>query len=83
MTNYAVQDVDITELVDIRGIKIDDSLQTAEKKKLYYQQIKDPYHFRFGDMTVRVSFMDSGPTLQDRIKQYLLSGQGMELASTY
>jgi len=70
------------ELVDIRDIRIDVPLPVTEKKKLYYQQIKDPNRFKFGDITVRVSYMDSGPSLQDRIKQYLLSGQGMELAAT-
>ena len=74
---------DIAELVDIRDVNIDPSLPLAERKKQYYQQIKDPHCFRYGDMIVRVSFMDNGLTLQDRIKQYLLSGQGSELTSNY
>ena len=73
--------ITIDELVDIQSIKIDASLPVIEKKKSFYNQIKNPNHFRFGDMVVRVSFLDSGPSLQDRLKQYLLSGQSMELTS--
>ena len=81
MQNNITYSEDIGELVDIRDIKIDTPLPVAEKMKQYYQQIKTPNRFRFGDIAVRVSYMDSGPTLSDRIKQYLLSGQGMELAT--
>jgi len=72
----------IEELVDIQDIVIDTSLPVAEKKKSYYKQIKTPDRFRFGDMVVRVSFLSSGASLQDRLKQYLLSGQGAELIIT-
>ena len=72
----------IESLVDIQDIQIDTSLPVIDKKKSYYRQIKDPHRFRFGDMAVRVSFLDAGPTLPDRIRQYLLSGQGAELTST-
>ena len=70
---------DIEELVDIKDIQIDTSLPVEVKMQSYYRQIKNPNCFRFGDMIVRVSFLNTGPSLQDRIKQYLLSGQGAEL----
>ena len=71
----------IDGLVDIRDIVIDTSLPVAEKKKSFYRQIKNPKCFRYDDTVVRVSFMDSGPSLQERIMQYLLSGQSMDIAS--
>ena len=79
--NLLSNTVNIDELVDIQNIQIDASLPVMEKKKSYYNQIKTPNCFRFGDMVVRVSFLDSGPSLQDRLKQYLLSGQGVEITS--
>jgi hypothetical protein len=72
----------IEELVDIQDVYIDSSLPVMVKKKSYCDQIKNPHLFRFDDMTVRVSFLSVGPSFQDRIKQYLLSGQSMELTST-
>ena len=82
MQDQASYSEGIENLVDIQDIHINTSLTVMEKKKSYYQQIKDPHRFRFGDIAVRVSFLDDGPTLPDRIRQYLLSGQGAELTST-
>lgn len=73
--------VNIDELADIRDVVIDSSLSREEKIKSYFRQIKDPRCFRFDDMIVRISFSSTGVTFEDRIKQYLLSGQGMELIS--
>ena len=73
--------VNINELVDIKDISIDTSQPVIEKEKSYHRQIKNDRCFRYDDTVVRLSFMDTGPTLQDRIKQYLLSGQSMEIAS--
>jgi hypothetical protein len=71
--------VDINDLADIRNVKIDPSLPKAERQKSYLRQIKNPYLYRCGDMVVRVSFSNNGATLEDRLKQYLLSGQGIAL----
>ena len=71
--------VDINELVDIQSIVIDTSLPVEEKKKSYLKQIKNPNCFRCGDMVVHVSFTNTGITFEDRIKQYLISGQGTEI----
>ncbi|MDR1704221.1 MAG: hypothetical protein LBS19_06005 [Clostridiales bacterium] len=82
MQGHNIRTENIDELVDIQDITIDPSLPVAEKTLSYYRQIKNPNCFRFGDTVVRVSFLDAGASLQDRIKQYLLSGQSMELTST-
>ena len=70
------------DLIDIQNITIDTTRPVAEKRKSYYRQIVNPECFRCGDITVRVSFMKNGPTLRDRLQQYLLSGQSMELTTT-
>jgi hypothetical protein len=71
--------VKINDLVDIRDVEIDPALPKEERRKSYLRQIKNPYLYRCGDMIVRVSFADTGPTLEDRLRQYLLSGQGIAL----
>lgn len=73
--------VNIDDLADIRDVSIDTSLPREERIKSYLKQIKNPYCYRYGDTIVHVSFADTGATLEDRIKQYLLSGQGMEIAA--
>ena len=69
----------IGNLVDINDIRIDASLPIAEKRKQYLEQIKDPYHFKCGNITVHVGFAGNGISLKDRLQQYLLSGQANEL----
>lgn len=71
--------VNINDLADIRDVEIDQSLSQEEKKKSYLRQIKNPHLYRCGDTIVRVSFSQTGVTLADRLKQYLLSGQGLTL----
>ncbi len=73
--------VNIDELADIQDISIDTSLPVSEKKQSYFKQIKNPKCFRFGDTIVHVSFLDSGPSLKDRLVQYLLSGQSLKISS--
>jgi hypothetical protein len=81
MKDQALQAINIEELVDIQDIQIDTSLPIADRRKSYQQQIKNDRCYRFEDTVVRVSFLDSGPNLTERMKQYLLSGQGAELTS--
>jgi hypothetical protein len=60
-----------SELVDIRDVKIDTSLPLEERMKSYIRQIKNPHHYKYGDITVRISFTNTDATLEDRIKQLL------------
>jgi len=61
------------ELVDIRDVKIDTTLPLEERMKSYIRQIKNPRHYKCGDITVRVSFANTDATLEDRIKQLLMA----------
>jgi len=81
MSNQTIQAVNINELVDIQDVMIDTSMPVAEKRKSYQRQIKNDRCFRYEDTIVRVSFLDTGPSLAERMKQYLLSGQSVELTS--
>jgi len=62
-----------TNLADIRDIKIDTALPLQERMKSYIKQIRNPYRYKCGDITVRVSFADTDATLEDRIKQLLIT----------
>jgi len=74
-----LENVNINDLADIRDVKIDPTLSREERRKSYLRQIKNPHLYRCGDVIVRVSFANTDATLEDRIKQYLLSGQGLSL----
>ena len=60
-------------LVDIRDVVVDPSLPPSERLADYIKQIKNPYLFKCGKLTVQVEFADSNETLEDRLKACFLS----------
>ena len=62
-----------THLADICDVKIDTDLSLEERMKSYIRQIGNPYLYKCGDITVRVSFADTDAALEDRIKQLLMA----------
>ncbi len=84
MENIKIQqsprvEVDINTLADIRDVVIDMSLPVEERRKSYLRQIRNPRLYRCEDTVVRVSFAEGGPSLEERLRQYLLSRPGMAL----
>lgn len=59
------------ELVDIRDIRIDASLSQPERIRSFLEQVKNPYHFRVGEVTVKVSYSDCGCSLNDRFSDMI------------
>lgn len=74
------EQVNLSDLADVRDVKIDPSRPKEERVKSYLDQIRNPYCYRYGDIIVRVSFADTGASLEDRLKQYLLSHAGSALS---
>ena len=63
----------LDELADIRDVKIDRTLPVEERMISYVQQIKNPYMFKVGDIVVKVSYTEGGPSLQELVEQMLLN----------
>ena len=57
--------------VDIRDVRIDGRLSREERVRSFVEQIGDPYRFKVGDVTVRVSYSGEDATLNDRFAQML------------
>ena len=57
-----------TILVDIRDVSVSKELPREERISEFIRQIKDPYCFKCGRVTVRASFAADGATLEDCIK---------------
>ena len=55
----------ISQLVDIRDVKIDRTLPSDERIRSFIEQIKNPYCFKVGDTVVKVSFADTPNTITD------------------
>lgn len=58
-------------LVDVRDIHIDSSLPQEERIRSFVRQVRDPYHFRVGDVAVSVSYANCSCSLNDRFSELL------------
>ena len=52
----AIADCSKDSLVDLHDVKIDAEKSVPEKMNDYFEQIKNPYLFKVGDVGVKVSF---------------------------
>jgi hypothetical protein len=73
MKNVDLRTVDPAELVDIRDVKIDLKLSGCDRLIDFILQIKNPYCYKCGKAVVKISFAETGATLEDRLESYLLS----------
>ena len=64
---------ELSELIDIRDVKVDRSLPTEDRIKSYIEQVKDPYCFKVGDVKVRVSYSKGEQTLNDSFSAMIAS----------
>jgi len=61
LTNHTQHD----ELIDIRNVHIDSKLPQEERIRSFVRQVKNPYRFKVGDITVNISYANSSTTLND------------------
>ncbi len=73
MQSIDVRTVDPATLRDIQDVAIDRDLPKEERIRSYLQQIENPYCFLCGDHVVKLSFSDSGKTLEECLLAYLRS----------
>ncbi|MDE6950955.1 MAG: hypothetical protein K2P64_08575 [Lachnospiraceae bacterium] len=66
-----IREVDINELTDLRDIVIDTKKSVTAKLASFAEQTNNIYVNRFGDYIVKVRFQKEGPTLDDRVGEYL------------
>ena len=57
LKTVAIADYSKDSLVDLRDVKIDSGKSVPEKMNEYFEQIKNPYLFKVGDMRVKLSFV--------------------------
>ncbi len=71
MASVDVRDVDINTLTDLREIKIDTKKPVAQKLESFAEQTNNVYIHRIGDYIVKVRFQKEGPTIDDKMEEYL------------
>jgi len=71
MAEVDVRTVDISELTDLRDIRIDTSQPVEKKLAAFAGQTNNIYVNRIGDYVVKVKFQESGATIDDKMAEYL------------
>ena len=65
MAQEYVPDSARESLVDIRDVKLDSSMEQADRVRSIIQQVKNPYRFKVGDVVVNVAYTNGGATLNE------------------
>lgn len=69
----AIADYSKDSLVDLRDVNIDSGKSVVDKMNDYFEQIKNPYLFKVGDVRVKVSF-GGNRTFTDALGSVFSSG---------
>lgn len=73
MREVDIRAVDPDSLQDIREVTVNTELSKQDRMLDFFRQIGNPYCYRHGKYVVKVSFADTGATLEDRMLSYLRS----------
>ena len=73
LENVDVKTVDPDTLVDIHDVVIDTKLPQQERLMDFLRQIRNPFCYRHGKYIVKVSYVDTDATLEDRMIAYIRS----------
>ena len=65
MAQEYVPDSARESLVDIRDVKLDSSMEQADRVRSFIQQVKNPYRFKVGGVVVNVAYTNGGATLNE------------------
>lgn len=63
--------IEAKKLVDIHDVTVHADLPKQARILDFIRQIGNPYCYRHGKYTVRVSFADTGVTLEERLSTYV------------
>ena len=66
-----IREVDLDSLVDIREVKIDQTLPKEQRMADFIRQVKNPYCFKVGKVSVSVGFANNGVTFEQQMGYYL------------
>ena len=73
MRDIDVRAVDPDTLIEAQEVIVNTSLPSEARLLDYIERIRNPYCFRFGKATVKISYADTEATMEDQLERYLLS----------
>jgi len=70
MRNVDIRTVDRESLSDIRDINIDPNQPFLQKALEYLRQVKNPYCFRCGDVTLKIIYSNTNTSINDCLEGF-------------
>lgn len=71
MAAVDIRIADIDTLTDLRDIEIDTKAPVKKKLESFVEQTNNLYINRIGSYVVKVSYQQSGPTVDDKMEEYI------------
>ncbi len=71
MAQTDIRTVDKNTLVERSTVKLDPGMSREERILSFIEQIKNPYCYLDDGVVVKVSFMDTDVTLEERLEEYV------------
>lgn len=71
MAQTDIRTVDRNTLVERSAVKLDPGLSREERILGFIEQIKNPYCYLDDGVVVKISFMDTDVTLEERLEEYV------------
>lgn len=72
MQSVDIGAIDAAELADVSSITFNTDLPREERITRFIQRVKNPYCFCIGGVGVKIEFVESGPSLQDTLADFLI-----------
>jgi len=71
MAQTDIRTVDRDTLVERSTVKLDPGLSREDRILSFIEQIKNPYCYLDNGVVVKISFMDTDVTLEERLEEYV------------
>ena len=73
LKDAAIADFEKNDLVDLRDVKIDTQKNRPDRTTDFFEQVKNPYLFKVGNVKVKVSFC-TNRSFNDALAAAILNG---------
>ena len=73
LKDAAIADFEKNDLVDLRDVKIDTQKNLPDRTTDFFEQVKNPYLFKVGNVKVKVSF-SANRSFNDALAAAILNG---------
>lgn len=71
LASVDIQKMNKDELVDVSSLALDPGIPLELRAGYILKATGNPYCFRVGDLGVKLEFLDSAPSLQDALSNFL------------